>query len=173
MPWKRRLRNTYSLYWGFKKITFSLFTYVLTKILQNGATFTQKLTLGFKNYMRNLENIRQALESPKNWNLMGYINLSKKYIPSAKTLYTEGLTFKVLLWKLTNYLCHYNIFLDTTPLSFFSWNTTYFLRKYYIKVQVFRLSAAQIEVHKIPHIIFQIKCKFFFNVWISFLYFLS
>ena len=72
--------------------------------------------------MRILENFRKALESPKSWNLMGYfcpkINLSKKYIPSAKTLYTEGLTFNYLCENSPNYLCHYIIFHDTTPLYF-------------------------------------------------------
>ena len=57
--------SLYTLYWGFKKIPFTLYTYVLAKILQNGAKFIQKLTPGFKNHMRNLDNFRQALESPK------------------------------------------------------------------------------------------------------------
>ena len=55
----------YTLYWGFKKIPFTLYTYVLGKILQNGARFIQKLTPGFKNHMRKLDNFRQAVESPK------------------------------------------------------------------------------------------------------------
>ena len=33
--------------------------------IQNGAKFLQKLTPAFKNHMRNLENFRQAMESPK------------------------------------------------------------------------------------------------------------
>ena len=45
---------------------------------------------------------------------MGYfcpkINLSKKYIPSAKRLYTEDLTFNYLYENSPNYLCHYIIF---------------------------------------------------------------
>ena len=56
----------YALYWGFKKITFTLYTYLLAKILQNVAKFIQKLpTRGFKNH-RNLNNFRQVMESPKN-----------------------------------------------------------------------------------------------------------
>ena len=46
----------------------------------------------------------------------------------------------------------------------FSSNITYFLQKYSIKVQIFRLSAAQATVHQIPHVIFQIKSQFFFKV---------
>ena len=45
----------------------NIFTYtcVLAKILQNGAKFIQKLTPIFKNRMRNLNNFRQAVKSPK------------------------------------------------------------------------------------------------------------
>ena len=75
-----------------------LSTYVLAKILQNGAKFTQKLTPGFKNHMRNLDNFRQAVESLKSGNSIGYVLLSKKYIRSAKTLYTEDLSNITFNW---------------------------------------------------------------------------
>ena len=55
----------YTLYWRFKEIPFTLYTYVLAKRLHNGATFIQKLTSGFKNHMRNLGNFRQGVETPK------------------------------------------------------------------------------------------------------------
>ena len=32
--------SLYTLYWGFEKIPFTLYTYVLDKILQNGYTKT-------------------------------------------------------------------------------------------------------------------------------------
>ena len=57
--------SLYTLYWGLKEIPVTLYTYVLAKILQNGAKFILKLTPGFKNDMRNLNNFRQAVESPK------------------------------------------------------------------------------------------------------------
>ena len=57
--------SLYTLYWGFKKILLTLYTYVLSKILQNGVKFIQKLTPGFKNPMRNFDNFRPAVESPK------------------------------------------------------------------------------------------------------------
>ena len=34
--------SLYALYWDFKIIPFTLYTYVLAKILQNGPTFIQK-----------------------------------------------------------------------------------------------------------------------------------
>ena len=57
--------SQYTLYWGFKKIPFTLYTFVLAKILLNGPKFIQKLAPGLKNYLRNLENFRQAVERPK------------------------------------------------------------------------------------------------------------
>ena len=62
--------SLYTLDCGFKKIPFTLYTYVLAKILQNGGKF-RYTKAGSKNY-RNLNNFRQALESPKSWNLMGF-----------------------------------------------------------------------------------------------------
>ena len=56
--------SLYTLYWGFKKISFTHYTYVLVKILQDGANFIQNLTPDFKNH-RSLGNFRQAVESPK------------------------------------------------------------------------------------------------------------
>ena len=63
LKWK--IEASYTLYWGFKKIPFTLYTYVLAKILQNGAKFIQKLTPGFKNHLWNFDNFWQAVESPK------------------------------------------------------------------------------------------------------------
>ena len=63
---KQKMKGSlYTLYQGFKNILFELYTCVLAKILQNGAKFIQKLTPGFKNDIRNLDNFRQAVESPK------------------------------------------------------------------------------------------------------------
>ena len=97
------------MYWDFKKIPFTLYTYILSKTLQNGAKFIQKLTPGFTNHMRNWDNFRQAVESPKSLNLMGYF-YPKKIMPSAKTLCTENLsniTFNYLCKNSLNSLCHF------------------------------------------------------------------
>ena len=51
-----------------------VYTYVLAKLLRNGAKFIQKLIPDFKNH-RNLDNSRQAVNSPKSHNSMGYIYL--------------------------------------------------------------------------------------------------
>ena len=39
--------------------------YILAKLLQNGTKLIQKLTPGFKNYMRNLDKLRQAVKVQK------------------------------------------------------------------------------------------------------------
>ena len=40
--------SLYTLYWDFKIIPFTLYTYVLAKILQNGAKFIQETNSWFK-----------------------------------------------------------------------------------------------------------------------------
>ena len=70
--------SLYSLDWGFKKIPFKLYTYVLSNILQNGAKF-RYAKAGFKNY-RNLNNFRQAVESSKSRNLMGFCPKKNKFL---------------------------------------------------------------------------------------------
>ena len=54
--------------------------------MQNGTKFLQKLTPDFKNHMKSLDNFTQAVESPE-LKFDGLL-LSKKYIPSARTLLT-------------------------------------------------------------------------------------
>ena len=62
---------------GFQEIPFKLYTYVLSKVLQNGPKF-RYAKAGFKNY-RNLNNFRQAVESSKSWNLMGFCQKKNKH----------------------------------------------------------------------------------------------
>ena len=47
--------SQHTLYRGFKKIEFTLYTFVLAKILQNYATFIQNLTPGYKMMQRLLK----------------------------------------------------------------------------------------------------------------------
>ena len=71
--WNIKFRHLSTLCTGVsRKFRLRLYTYVLAKVSQNGATFIQKLPPGFKNYMRNLNNFRQAVENPKSWNSVGY-----------------------------------------------------------------------------------------------------
>ena len=118
----RRLRHLHTLYWGFKKIPFTLYTYVLTKILQNGAKFIQKLTPGFKNHMRNLDNFRQAVESPKSWNLMGYFCPKNTFFQLKHYIQRIYLISPVIFETISHFSRHNSSVL-------FSSNITYFLQK--------------------------------------------
>ena len=86
----------YALYWDFKKIPFTLWTYVLAKILQNNAKSMQNLAPKCSGKSKRLK--------------FDGLLLSKKYMPSAKTLYTEDLsniTFNYFCENSPNYLCHF------------------------------------------------------------------
>ena len=56
-------------------------------MLQNGAKFTQKLTTDFKNQMKSLDNSDKECKVKKNE--IRCATFGQKYIPLAKTLYTE------------------------------------------------------------------------------------
>ena len=152
--------------WGFKKIPFKLYTYVLSKILQNGAKF-RYAKAGFKNY-RNLNNFRQAVESPKSWNLMGFC--PKKYIPSAKTYTVDlsNITFNYLCVDSPNYLCHFwnhkSSFTTQLFCIFLAQTLHTFHKSSPSKCKFSNYSTAQVKVYQIPHAIFQIKSQFFFKV---------
>ena len=133
-------------------------------------------SLGIQKLVSKIEGIWTT--SDKQWKVQKvetwWTFVPKKYIPSVKTLYTVDLskiTFNYLCVDLPNYLCHFwnhKSFFTTQLLCIFISNITYFLQKYPIKVQIFRLSTARVKVHQISHVIFQIKSQFFFKVWIFF-----
>ena len=107
---------------GFKKILFKLYTYVLAKILQNGARFIQRLTLGFKNQMRNLENFRQAVESRKSWNLMGYFCPKNAFLQLKHCRQRVYLISPVIFENISHFSRH-------SSSVFYSSNIIYFLQK--------------------------------------------
>ena len=63
--------------------------YLCSKLLENGAKFIQKLTPGFKNHTRNLDNLclDNLWNMDKQWKVheveIQWATLSKKYIPSS------------------------------------------------------------------------------------------
>ena len=115
--WNRRLRILCTLLIGISRKFHLHFTLTYAKA-------------GFKNY-RNLNNVREAVGSPENWNLMGFC--TKKHIPLAKTLYTvdlSNITFKYLRVESPNYLWHFwkhkSFFTTQLLCIFISSNITYF-----------------------------------------------
>ena len=107
--------SPYTLYWNFKIIPFTLYTYVLAKILQNGVKFIQKANSWYKNHMRNLDNCRQAVESHKSWNLMGYfcpknIFLQLKHIQRIypTLLWTSCVKIHQMTYVIFETICHFS-----------------------------------------------------------------
>ena len=146
---------------GFKKIQITLYTYVLAKIVQNGEDFIQKLTPGFKNHMRNFDNFRQAVESPKTLKFDGLL-LSIKYIPSAEKLYAEDLsniTFNYLHENSPNSLCYFwnhKSFFTTQLFCIFLTQTLYtFYKNSLSKCRFSDFPLLPLKFTKIPHVIFQ------------------
>ena len=107
--------------------------------------------------MRNFGQLQTSAGKSKKLKFDGLL-LSKKCIPSVKTLYTEDLTFNCLCENSQNYLCRYIIFHDTTPLYFFFAQTLHVLSTKV--VQIFRLSTAWVEVHQILITFFKQKVSF-------------
>ena len=70
--WNRRLRLLFTLCIRVSRKFYLHLCFKLRYYIQNGAKFLQKLTPGFKNHMRNLDNFRQTVESAKSRKLMGY-----------------------------------------------------------------------------------------------------
>ena len=108
--------SLYTLYWGFKKIPFTLYTYVLTKILQNMKNLYINWLLVSK-IMWVFGQLQTSTRKSKKLKFDGLI-LSKKYIASAKTLYTKYLTFNNLCGNWPGYLSLYH-FLQHNPSVFF------------------------------------------------------
>ena len=87
VSWNRRLRLFFTLCIRVsRKFCLHLF-FKLRYYKQNDAKVLQKLTSGFKNHMRNLDNFTQAVESSE-LKFDGLL-LSKKYITSARHYITK------------------------------------------------------------------------------------
>ena len=127
--------------------------------------FIRKLTSCLKNHRRNLDNFRQAVESPKIWNSMGYICPKNTFLQLKHCMQRIYFTFDYLCENSPNCWCHFwnhkVIFHDATRMYYFSSNITYFWQKYSIKVQIFRFLTIQVKIHQISLVIFQAKSEFF------------
>ena len=119
--------------------------------------------------MRNLENFRQAVESPKSWNLMGCFCPKNAFLQLKHYLQRIYLPYFQLLVHQIPYVIFETIthFSQQNSSIFFSSNITYFWQKHPFKVQIFRLSTARVKIHQILNVIFQTKSPLFFKVWIT------
>ena len=121
----------------------------------------QKLSLGFKNHMRSLDNFRQPVESPKSWNSMGYIcpkntflqlkQIQRIYLTLLSTTCVKIHQIPYFIFETITYFSRQN------SNVLFSSNIAYFWQKYPIKVKIFRFSTARVNIHQISHAIFKTK----------------
>ena len=113
--------------------------------------------------MRNLGNFRQAVESPKSWNSMGYICLKttflqlkhyiqKIYLTLLSTTFVRIHQIPYVIFETISHFSRYT----TRPYNISS-KTTYFWQKYPVKVQIFRFFITRVKIHQIYHVIFQTK----------------
>ena len=128
MRWNRRLRLLclHTLCWISRKFHLHFTLMFLLKYYKMVESLCKSL---FKNHMTNLINFRQAVESPKSWNLMGFC--PKKYIPSAK-VDLSNIAFNYLCVDSPNYLCHiwnHKAFFATQLLCIFSDQTLHTFNK--------------------------------------------
>ena len=79
-----------NFYWGFKRIQFKLYTYVVAKTLQNGAVYP-KTDSWFQKPHKEFQQLQASIAKSKRLKFDSLF-LSKKYIPLAETLYTEELS---------------------------------------------------------------------------------
>ena len=127
--------------------------------------------------MRNLDNFRQAVKTPKSWNSMGYICLKTTFHQLnhyIQKIYLALLsTTCVRIHQIPHaiveniYSIFEVIFHDRTRLYHFSSNVTYFWQKYPIKVKTLWLFTAQVKTHQISCVIYQTKSDFFFKFWMT------
>ena len=87
--------------------------------------------------------------------------------------HNSSVFFQQEIYILSTRVAHFH---DTTHLHFSRHNSSvFFQQKIYIlstkkpiRVQIFRLSTAEVKVHRIPHAIFQTKSQFFFKLFCTF-----
>ena len=159
--------SLYTLYWGLEKIRFTLYTYVLAKILQNAAKFIQKLTPGFKNHMRNLDNFKARSGKSNKLKFNGLL-LSKKYTLQLK-YYIQRISLTLLSTTCVKiHRIPQGIFETISHFSRHN-SSVFFQLKHYIQILHWKLSDFPhlVKIYQIPHVIFQTKSQFFFKVWIT------
>ena len=124
--------------------------------------------------MRNLDNSRQAVESPKNWNSMGYICLKNTFLQLKhyiQRIYLTLLPTTCVKIHQIPYMCHFwnhKSFFTTQLVCIILVQILYtFDENISSKFFFFRFFTAQVKIHQISHVIFQTKSESFFKVSIT------
>ena len=100
------------------------------------------------------------------------IRLSKKYIPSAKRLYTEDLTLlsttcleiqiTYVIFETKSHFSRHNSFV------FFQFKSHILWTKMAYRCEIFGLLIGWVKIHQIPHVVFATASQFFFKLCITF-----
>ena len=101
---------------------------------------------GLKNQMRNMDDVKQAAEGPKSWNSMSHI-CQKKYIHSAKTLYTEDLSNITFNCCVRIHQIPYVIFETISHFSRQNSSVLFYLKHYILLTKIFYQSANFLIFH--------------------------
>ena len=130
--------------WKVQKVEISWATFLhtlhlhfkLRYYIQNDAKFLQKLTPGCKNHMRNWDNFRQAVESPKSWNLMGYFCPKNTFLELGHYIPKVYLTLLSTTWVKTHQITY--VIFETIYKSFFTTQLLcfFFLKHYILSTKV-------------------------------------
>ena len=138
--------------------------------------------------MRNLNNFRQAVESPKfkiqsatfvgkNTFLQLKHYIHRIYLTLLSTTYVKLHQVPLVIFKTISHFSQHNSFalfqltheILLTKISHQSANFPYICygQKQHIKVPIFRFSTAHIKIYQICHVIFETKSQFFFKLYIT------
>ena len=124
----------------------------------------KKLIPGFKNHMRNLDNFRKAVESPKRSNSKGYICprntfLQLKHYIQRKYLTLLSTTMKIhrILYVIFETINHFS--LHNLPV-FFKLKHYILLTEISLKSAHFQISTARVKIRQNIHVILQQKVSF-------------
>ena len=101
--WNRRFKHLCTLSIGVLKKSHLHFALCFSDDITKWCKVYTKLTPGFENHMRDLDNFRRAMKRPTRKSLMDYIS-------SAKQLYAEDLsniTFNYFCENSPNFWCHF------------------------------------------------------------------
>ena len=124
--------------------------------------------------MRNLDNLREPVESPKSWNSIGYICPKNTFLQLKHYIQRIYLTLFSTTVKI--YQIPYVIFETISHFSRHKLSLFYLLKHYILlkeisyqkhPMRIFRFSTIRVKIYQVIHDIFQTKSEFFFKVWIT------
>ena len=121
--------------------------------------------------MKNLDNFRQSVESPKI--KMRWVTFAKKIHSSAKIFSREDLSTLLLTTCPSNSRIPDVVLETTSQFSRDNSSVFFWLKHDILSTKVahqsasFRLSTTRVKILQVSHVIFHTKIQFFFKIWIN------